>query len=437
MEILNLIVTGVKLFSNAVLFLVFEPFVWIALIIAYRQYSKGAEIQKKMYGNKVKYSTRDMFSTSVLFGILAGFAATIIMTVVGITFKSFNGLQYLIILSLLLMLINQRYICFSYSGGILSLIILGVNDLINSGVLRPGNTVVSFITSNFNFDVPALMMLIAIMHLTESILMWLDGHRGAIPVFMKRGKELVGAFIMQRVWVIPIMLFVLYTGAVVSGETTPTPDWWPLIKPGISKDLLKDAVFTAAVLPAVLGYGDFAVTTTPRKKARRSAKWLFGFSIALFILSILAIKYHIFNYAAAIFAPLAHEALILMERYRENTGTPYIKYSKGGVVVLDTIPDTPSEKMGLMPGDLILTINNVKVNTILDIEEILKEYISYIWADVKTPEGEIRTLEYGNIGGSIDRLGVVTVPAADGGITIMAQGSEKFDGFLKRIIKRK
>lgn len=435
MEILKLIITGVRLYSDGIFSLVFQPFVWIALIIAYTQYSKAADTQRIMYGNKVKYPVKDLFATSLLFGILAGFFGTIVMTVVGVTFGSFNGLQYIIFLSILLMLINPRYVCLSYSGGILSLIVLITGDLIGKGILDKNNSISGFINTNFNFEVSTLMAIIAVMHLIEAALMWIDGHRGAVPVFMKRGEKLVGAFIMQKVWLIPIMFFVLYTGSF-TGETTPTPDWWPLIRPNMAPELLKNAVFTAMALPALLGYGDFAVSTDPVKKVRRSAKGLFVFSMILFILAIISNKYYAFKYIAALFAPLAHEGLILFERYRENSGKPLMEHSEEGIIVVDTVPGTPSDSMGFSPGDVILSINNIKVNSIEDIENIFKEHLTYIWAEVKNPGNEVRTLEFGNFSTPIDKLGVITVPRSDYGIPVMIEREGSLERIIRKLFKR-
>lgn len=434
MEVFKLIIMGVKLYSNGIFSLVLQPFVWIALIIAYAQYSKIAETQRVMYGNNIKYPVKDLFSTSLLFGILAGFLATIIMTVVGVTFTSFNGLQYIIFLSLILMLVNPRYVCLSYSGGILSIIVLLMGDIINNGILEKNNRLVDFINNNFNFDVPTLMALIAIMHLIEAGLMWIDGHRGAVPVFMKREEKLVGAFIMQKVWLVPVMLFVLYTGTV-TGETTPTPDWWPLVKPNIPSNFLKDAIFTAAALPAILGYGDFAVTTTPREKVKRSAIGLFGFSVILFVLAIISNKYYAFKYIAALFAPIAHEVLILTQRYRENSGKPLMEYTEEGIVVVDTVPGTPSDSMGFNPGDIIISVNNIRVKSIRDIENIVKEHITYIWIEVKNSKGEVKTLEFGNFSTSIDRLGIITVPKSDYGIPFVVESYGSVQKVFKKFFK--
>ncbi|QCX34445.1 hypothetical protein FDN13_12455 [Caloramator sp. E03] len=214
MDIFKLIYFAFKSYANAVLTFLLDPISWIFLFIIIGQYKKFITLQQNIYGGKTKQDTKELVTTSVLFGIIAGLVGSIIMTTFGVTFYKANGLNYLILLSLLLMLISPRYVCLSYSGGILSIIVLILSALSSKGIIVEGS-LVSNIYNALNFDVPALMAIVAIMHFMESILMWLDGNRGATPVFMKQDDEIVGAFIMQRFWIIPIILY-FFMGSGIS-----------------------------------------------------------------------------------------------------------------------------------------------------------------------------------------------------------------------------
>ncbi|MCF6944235.1 hypothetical protein, partial [Klebsiella pneumoniae] len=71
-------------------------------------------------------------------------------------------------------------------------------------------------------DIPALLALVAVLHLAEALLIRLQGATFANPLFIegKRGK-LVGGYQMQVFW--PIPLFLLIPGA----SDTVLP-WTPL-----------------------------------------------------------------------------------------------------------------------------------------------------------------------------------------------------------------
>ncbi|SKA88078.1 PDZ domain (Also known as DHR or GLGF) [Caloramator quimbayensis] len=408
MDIINLIGFAFKSYANGVVGFLLDPIAWIFLFIIIGQYRKFVALQQNIYGGLTKQSTKELVTTSVLFGIISGLIGTIITTTFGVTFYKANGLSYLILLSLLLMLISPRYVCLSYSGGILSLFVL-----ILSAFLSSSRVYSSFLYNLYNaleFDVPALMAIIAVMHFMESVLMWLDGGRGAVPVFMKQGEEIVGAFIMQRFWIIPIILYFFVSKNYDMSGVVTTPEWWPLIKSPQLGDFAKDAVFMATPLIAMLGYSDFAVTTITQKKVKRSAIGLSIFSITLLVLSFLATKFYVFNYVAALFAPLAHEGLILYERYKEKHGIPLYKKRDDGIIVLDTMPNSPAESMGLKPGDVIMSINNKEVREITDVDEIFNEYPSFLWVEIKDIEGEKKVLEFRDYKNTIKDLGVITIP---------------------------
>jgi hypothetical protein len=407
---------------------IIDPTFWVFILIIAGLYRRTVAAQREMYGGRVKHSLLDLVTTSLLFGIIAGLFGNIIVTTVGIAFGSQMCLVYVFFLSLLLLLINPRYICFSYSGGILSLVVLISAAAANRGINFP---IINFINS-LSFDVTSMMAIVGILHLIESILMWMDGGRGAVPVFMRKGKKVVGAFVMQRFWIIPVLFIVIAAQTANVGQIFTTPVWWPFIKPASPDTISMNTIFATMPLLGMLGYGDIAVTSTVHKKVNRSAVRLLAFSIILLILSVISSKIYAFKYIAALFAPLAHEALILFERKKENEGLPYYEYQEDGIVVLDTIPGTAADSMGMKPGEKIVNINNIRVNSIEDAEKILGEFPSFIWVEVEDKEKNRRVLEHKNYVEGVRGLGIITIPRDIEGVPYV----EEQQGLLIRSIKK-
>jgi hypothetical protein len=432
MEILKLLYFAIKAYSINMLYFLTSSILIMFLIILFIMYRRIVSAQISIYGEKVKTSLGDLFSTSILSGILGGFFGAIIITIAGITFYDFTGIEYIFIISLMLMLIHPRYVCFSYSGGLIGLVVLINNYLLNGGYVDKNNVIAAFIHNNLNFDVTAMVALIAILHLIEGVLVWFDGSRGALPVFTKRNGKVVGAFVMQRFWIVPILLYGYIQDPQMIGDQVATPSWWPLIRPPLTVEQLKSAIFAVvAFLPALLGYSDFAVTDTPKEKARKSAINLLGFSLILLILAVISVRIYAFKYIAVLFAPLGHDAMILYQRYREKSNEALLKYSKEGIVVVDTIPDSPADKMGIQSGDTIVGINNVSVKTIEEIELMLSQYATFIWIDVINRKGEKRTVEHSNYINGVKDLGIINVPKDEYGITLV----EEKEGYLARKMK--
>lgn len=437
MEILKLIIFALRTYAIGTLTFLGDPVIWIFGFLIFTQYRGQISAQQQMYDGKVRYRMIDLVSTSILFGIIAGLIGSIGITLGGITFQKFNGIQFIVFLSLMLMIVNPRYVCLSYAGGLLSFFVLLINDLVRLGYLNQGSDFVQFVQSNMNFDVTALMAIVGVLHFIEAILIRFDGGRGAVPVFMKKDGELVGAFVMQRFWIIPVLLYVLVAGTMSPGEGVATPNWWPLIGPNLTPEQIQRSIFSAYPLIAMLGYGDYAVATTVEKKVKRSSNNLMIFSIILILLSLLSVNNTAFKYAAALFAPIAHEAIILLERYREALGRAVLKRTGNGVMVVDTIPESPAESMGIKTADTILRINNNPVNSIDDlIETVNSSYSNFIWADVADIDGKIRVLEYSRYISNGKDFGVITIPNMDE-VTLFIQEKKgrvenKFRSFMDR-----
>lgn len=382
------------------------------LFIVYAQYKREAALQEAVYG-RARTPLWSLIINSVIFGIAAGIIISIPMTILGIAFSENMGLQYLILLSLLLMLIEPRFLCFSYSGGIISL--------------------VSLIFGFKNIDVTGIMVLVALLHLLESLLIFADGYTGAIPVMMeKEDGSVVGGFRMQRFWPIPIAIFVFQGFTASNAGSIPTPDWWPILGPYIDPSRIKEALFELMPLAAILGYADFTSSSLPKEKCRKSAARLVVFSLSLLVLSVISSRVYIFKYIAAVFAPAAHEALILYERKLEDRGKPLFAPSDKGIKVLDTIPEGPAEKMGLKPGDTVISINNWPVKTEADIQNFFKEYINYIWVEAVNIDGQTKIYEYKDYHDGIDTLGILPAGTDTNGMVILKERKS----ILSRIFER-
>lgn len=220
---------------------------------------------------------------SVLIAMGAGLLGSALLLVVGIDVQNISILA-LWLIALILALIHPRLICFSYSGGLLSLYYLGST--------QPEGCV------------PQIIGLIAILHLIESGLILVDGSTQPGQVQITTKGTPVQGFHLQRFW--PLLLVVACTSSTGIGSTMPT--WWPLLKchPAVSCS----SFYIMLPVLAILGYGETATRTTPRHTVIRSARNLGTYSLILLALALMASSFPLANWLAALFAPLGHEAVI-------------------------------------------------------------------------------------------------------------------------------
>ncbi len=363
-----------------------NPIFWLVIFIVYSQYKKFGKMEKESIGiNKEPIWKRVLMSTII--GLVGGLIGSILVVSLGITIKP-DDFKYILILAILLMLIHPRFICFSYSGGIISLS--------------------SLIFGFPNVNVSSIIAIVAILHMVESYLIYMDGDRFKIPIFIERDDKIIGGFNMMRFWPIPFIVLLVASQSIGSGGV-PMPEWWPLFKPDNIIDT-KDISFVMVGVIAALGYGDMVFTDYPENKVKYSARNLFLYSIVLLILAVVSSHIYLFKYIAALFSPIVHEILIKIGQNKELNGEPIFVPNDKGVKILDVLPKGIGDRIGLRTGDIIHSINGQRVFTKEDINLVLYNLPSYIWIDYYNTNGEFVTKDIHDYRSGIRGLDILIIP---------------------------
>ncbi|MGB9803735.1 PDZ domain-containing protein [Desulfofundulus sp.] len=335
----------------------FDPMFWVVVLLVALQYRRMAAARREFFGLPVTNGVwRDTLAATG-YGFLGGFLGSFLMVLIGLSLSG-SGLVYLWPVAILLMLINARFLCFAYAGGVLSL-------------------------SNLLFGFPEIhiaqvLALVAVLHLVESALILTSGHLGAVPVYFKSpGGRVIGGFTLQRFWPIPIVALAVLGPAVVQ-QGVAMPEWWPLLKPGVSGDAA-NLVYTLIPVVAGLGYGDLAISRTPGEKSRLSALFLGVYSLCLLLLAVLCQYVRILAFVAAVFSPLGHEMVIYIGKKMEFRGRPLFVPPSRGVGVLDVVPDSTAWRAGIRSGDVVLFLNQHPVNSRPELEMVLAD----LWGPVE------------------------------------------------------
>ena len=399
-ELINILLVNVMASVRSKFFL-------IILFILFIQYTKIGKVEKQIIGINKKSVLSRVFRSTML-GILGGIIGSLIILGLGITIEK-NDFSYVLVISIVLMLIHPRFVCLSYSGGIISLF--------------------SIITGYPQVNVSNLMAVVAVLHLVESFLILIDGTSSKIPIFIERKGEVIGGFSMTRYWAVPFTILVT-TSTGLTANTMNMPSWWPLL----SVDIIGEQItyFMTGII-AILGYGDNAITQFPKEKTKQTAKSLVIFSISLLVLSILANEHHALNIVVALYAPLAHEVVIFLSKRQEQKGKPVFDAVDYGLRVLDTMPKSIGEKLNIEPGNVIRSINGKRVYDRKDMKYVLLSEPRKIVVEYYDNKGKIKLKRYNKKTTEKSQLGLLVVNKYND----LVFDIEQDKGFIEKLLSKK
>ncbi len=359
-----------QIFMTTFALSMFMPIFWIVLFLVFMQYRRLVATEEKLFGRSINNVGAQMLFSLAL-GAAGGFIASAVLIFMGLSLEQI-GLYFIWPVALLLLLVNPRYLCFSYAGGIVAAaVLLGRYLLIP---LFPGLEQHFIIESLLRIHIPALLVLIGLLHLIEALLIYFGGHRGSSPIYLKKNDgKVVGAFTLQRFWPLPLvaLLVTIVAQAEISGVNMP--GWWPILEPTLQPGEGMSLQYMIIPVAAGLGYADMALSSTPRERTAFSARWLAVYSVILLVVAVGSEYLSWLVLPGVLFAPLGHELLIILGKKEEASRPPRFSMPEQGVPLMMVLPGTPAAEAGLLGDDLILRVNGEEVSDNRELLEKIEE----------------------------------------------------------------
>lgn len=390
-----------------------QPLFWVILAIVAYQYRQMQKNQQAMFGLPgTPLGSQVMWA--MIYGMIGGLMGSLVLTLVGVNIERM-GFQYIWPLAIGLALINMRFLCFAYAGGIVA--------------------IASALTGwPADVDVPQVLALVGALHVTESVLIAISGRYGSVPVILKQDDRLVGAFNLQNFWPLPLVVLgtvAMKTAALPEG-VFHTPDWWPLLPLGIEPPAGFEWVYVMMPVVAALGYTDMAISSTPQERRRRSALSLALYSLSLLGMALLAAKFAWLKLPAALLSPLGHEFLVRRDNKVEMAGIPRYVPPERGVMVLEAIEGGMARKLGVRTGDIILGISGLPMSRGSELSYAI-EWAPPLFEILLQREGREMKLD-GRFPPGPRRLGIILVP--EGHETYYMSLQSGSDGPLAKLFQR-
>ncbi|WP_025708186.1 PDZ domain-containing protein [Paenibacillus graminis] len=392
--------------GTAVVHLLIQPYYYIAILFIALYYRRQVALERKFIHVKLHSWGRETWRT-VWSGLVAGLVVSLAAVALGISLTG-TAVACIWVVSLVLMLFRVRYLCFAYSIGLLGILQFVLSffpDTLQSGLAG------TIATALREMDIPALLVLAALLHLAEALLARWQGARLATPLFLKgkRGK-VVGGYQLEAFWPLPLFLL------IPSGAGIGDLPWHPLLGGGLG----------LVSLPVIIGFSEMTQGLLPGRKSARAAGRLLLYSIVLLALSGLAAWWSPLTVLAALAAVLLHEALGWYSALEERSLSPVFVHPAAGRKVLAVLPDSPAQELGILPGEILLKVNGVLLTDAAQLHEALRMNPAFCKLEVQNRAGESKYLQRAIYDGDHHQLGIILVPEPDGSVTAEAKSSSIF-----------
>ncbi|WP_240941864.1 PDZ domain-containing protein [Paenibacillus sp. HB172176] len=392
------------LLGDAVVQLALQPFYYIAVLFIILQYRRQISLERKLFAVKL-HDTMGLVLRALLSGLLIGLGASIVGAFVGAALTA-DAVLWLWVIAVVLMLVRIRYLCFAYSAGIITLLQWGAGF---TSLADRDDWLGSLASSLADIDAAGLLLLVALLHLAEAVLVSWQGTQLSTPLFLegKRGK-LIGGYMLQGFWPVPLFLFVPIAGTGQEGGADQASalhaTWHTLFQGGGSQG------WTILALPMIIGFTELTRSMLPKAKAKHAAKGLMLYSILLAGASLLAWWQSATLPLAALLSIVLHEAITWRSSIVESSRQPMYVHDERGLKLLGVVPGTPAEAMGLSAGEILYKVNGMKVSSKEELYEALLLNSAFCKLEVLNNDGEPKFAQRARYAGEHHQLGVILAP---------------------------
>lgn len=349
------------------------PWVYLGMVVfVWLQYRRTQSTERAAFGLRVTSPIHDG-----LISVGLGLMVSVVVSAVLYDFRlpiTWHDALWLWAAVLVLTFWNIRFSCLSYASSLISWV--SVAAILT---LRFGHWHSTWLLSLSQIHASAFLFIAGLLHIAEGGLAMAVGHRNASPLYVQsRRGQIVGAFVLQKLWPMPLLI---HTGV---GLFLP--------------------------LPVLAGFGGVAIGDIPQAISRRMGPIWILYGILLGGGAYLSFDHPYIAGIVGVMAVLAHELLYWVSKRWQAELPPLFVRPNRGVRVLATVPGSPAHKLGLQPGETIVRVAGIQVNSTYDIHFAMDQNPAYVKVEVLDTRGEVRFVGTPVFAGDPHQLGIIVVP---------------------------
>ena len=232
---------------------------------------------------------------------------------------------------------------------------------------------------------------------SEGLLIRRYAARDVSPFLVHTNRGLRAAvFKAKRLWLLPVLFVV--PGDMISAYLP----YWPQFTLGAT-------AFTFVPIPLVIGFSQIARSTYPDVLFPKMGRVVALTGLAVIVVGIAAIWLPVLGWIAILIGVVSRIVISILTSLSERREGLIAAPRTTGVVIAGVLPNSPGEKMGLLPGEIIRSVNGQDVSNEKELYDAIQINAAHCRLQVLDRDGEARLVQQVIYRHDHHRLGLLVV----------------------------
>ncbi|MBB4824494.1 hypothetical protein HNO89_001716 [Sporosarcina luteola] len=210
-----------------------------------------------------------------------------------------------------------------------------------------------------------------------------------------RGLE-AAVFKVKRLWLLPVVFLV--PGDMLSAHLP----YWPQLSLGA-------ATFSFVPVPVIIGFSQIVRTSFPEIVFPKMGRAILAIGVVVVAIGIGAIWMPVLGWAALCIGVLCRIILSIVTAVKERKGIYVAAPRSAGVMIAGVLPESPGERLGLLPGECIRAVNGIQVTNEKELYDAIQVNAAHCRLQVIGRDGEVRLMQQVLYRHDHHRLGLLVV----------------------------
>ncbi|MGI2327453.1 PDZ domain-containing protein [Planococcus sp. YIM B11945] len=368
-----------------------NPVFYIALLVSVLLGYFRVKKERKLFRTRIVWGWTE-FVGMLKDGWLFALILSILFAGIGLTVP----VEWLIALSIvsIVVMISGYYHVGSFVYLALGAVVLGWLMKANGWSLNFGFLTYNGYAISWEWLLPVALIAGAVVAV-EGWLIQKRGEVSASPDLQKSARGMTAAFYTaKRLWLLPVLLVV--PGSLLESYAP----YWPQLPIGESS-------FSLMLFPVVFGFQSRARKTLPVYLFPVIGKWVLWLGGAIAVLALGSLLWAPMALAALGIGAAGRLFITIYFVMKERQGNNAVAPQAIGVMIVDVLPDSPADKMGLVRGEVIRKVNGLTVSNETELYEAIQVNAAHCRLEVLDHNREVRLRQHVIFRHDHHRLGLI------------------------------